>query len=149
MLQEELRFSRKLTEKRKPLPSETESDEEISETPAGATEEREGGKDDAPDKYGGLLTSKDNPWRLETAGSRPQPEAASSGVEHGNCSQQNMIPRTLDSIFSCLESSVLSTRRQTGWGQSLGLLENREELETKGGVGLNGPRIEPGDVRES
>ena len=115
MLQEELRFSRKLTEKRKPLPSETESDEEISETPAGATEEREGGKDDAPDKYGGLLTSKDNPWRLETAGSRPQPEAASSGVEHGNCSQQNMIPRTLDSTFFCLESGVLSTRRQTGW----------------------------------
>lgn len=99
MLQEELRFSRKLTEKRKPLPSETESDEEISENPAGATEEREGGKDDAPDKYGGLLTSKDNPWRLETAGSRQQPEAASSGVEHGKFSQQNMIPRTLDSIF--------------------------------------------------
>ena len=27
-------------------------------------------------------------------------------------------------------------------GQSLGLLENREELETKGGLGRNGPRIE-------
>ena len=117
MLQEELRFSRKLTEKRKPLPSETESDEEISETPAGATEEREGGKDDAPDKYGGLLTSKDNPWRLETAGSRPQPEAASSGVEHGNCSQQNMIPRTLDSIFFVL-SQVYSAREGRRDGDS-------------------------------
>lgn len=86
MLQEELRFSRKLTEKRKPSPSQVESDEEITETPAGATEEREGGQDNVADEYGDLLTSKDNPWRLETAGSRPQPEAAaSSGVEHGNC----------------------------------------------------------------
>ena len=35
-----------------------------------------------------------------------------------------------------------------GWGRSLGVLENQEEPEAKGGVGRDGPGIEPGDVRK-
>lgn len=123
MLQEELRFSRKLTEKRKPLPSETESDEEILETPAGATEEREGGKDDAPDKYGGLLTSKDNPWRLETAGPRRQPEATSSGVEHDSTARLHRLKE--------VKSEVANDNEDDDSGDDSEEMQSEDEFEVE------------------
>lgn len=58
---------------------ESESDEEM-EAPAHA-----GGVEDDEDKsdmYGNLLTSEDNPWKLDTNGTRHLPETSSS-LENG------------------------------------------------------------------
>lgn len=71
LLQEQLSISRTLTEKTK----ESESDEEIEEPAQG--EEAEGDQDE-PDAYGSLLTSEDNPWRLDTRGTPHLAETPSS-----------------------------------------------------------------------
>ena len=75
LLQEQLRISRTLTEKT----VASESDEEM-EAPA-----QDGGLEDDEDKstsYGSLLTSEDNPWRLDTVGTL-RPENLSS-LDNGN-----------------------------------------------------------------
>lgn len=58
---------------------ESESDEEM-ETPLqdGGLEDNE----DTSDTYGNLLTSEDNPWKLDTSGTPPQD--TSSSLDYGN-----------------------------------------------------------------
>ena len=75
LLQEQLRISRTLTEKT----VESESDEEM-EAPA-----QDGGLEDDEDTsatYGSLLTSDDNPWKLDTVGILHQEN--SSSLDNGN-----------------------------------------------------------------
>lgn len=75
LLQEQLRISRTLTEKT----VELESDEEM-EAPA-----QDGGLEDdesKPATYGSLLTSDDNPWKLDTVGILHQEN--SSSLDNGN-----------------------------------------------------------------
>jgi len=72
LLQEQLRISRTLTEK----VVQSESDEEM-EAPA-----QDGGLEDDEDKldsYGSLLTSEDNPWKLDTVGMLHQETSSSLG----------------------------------------------------------------------
>lgn len=79
LLQEQLRISRTLTEKT----AESESDEEM-EAPA-----QDGGLEDDEDKsdtYGSLLTSEDNPWKLDTVGILHQ--ETSSSLDNGNLYSQ-------------------------------------------------------------
>ena len=71
LLQEQLRISRTLTEKT----MESESDEEVEEPAQGEGPE---GDQDESDAYGSLLTSEDNPWRLDTRGTPHLTEALSS-----------------------------------------------------------------------
>ncbi|KAL9969211.1 hypothetical protein ACROYT_G021402 [Oculina patagonica] len=70
LIQEQLRISRNLTEKT----VESESDEEM-ETPAqdGGLEENA----DTADTYGNLLTSEDNPWKLDKSGTLQQETSSS------------------------------------------------------------------------
>ena len=75
LLQEQLRISRTLTEKT----VELESDEEME-----ASAQDAGFKDDEDksDTYGSLLTSEDNPWKLDTTEILHQ--ETSSSLDNGN-----------------------------------------------------------------
>ncbi|XP_068697898.1 U3 small nucleolar RNA-associated protein 14 homolog A-like isoform X3 [Montipora foliosa] len=79
LLQEQLRISRTLTEKDA---IESESEEESTEVTAAELEEIEKDLEDVEEAYGNLLTSEDNPWRLDSLGARPHPpEASADGME--------------------------------------------------------------------
>lgn len=78
LLQEQLRISRTLTEKKT---VDSDSDEEVEEP--GPGEGAEEGPDES-DAYGNLLTSEDNPWRLDTKGTPQLAEAAASSLDDGN-----------------------------------------------------------------
>ena len=85
LLQEQLRISRTLTEKDA---IESESEEESTEVTAAELEEIERDLEDVEEAYGNLLTSEDNPWRLDSLGARPHPpEASADDMECGNCFQ--------------------------------------------------------------
>ena len=77
LLQEQLRISRTLTEKKA---VESDSDEEVEGPASGEGAEEH---PDASDAYGNLLTSEDNPWRLDTKGT-PQLAEAASSLDDGN-----------------------------------------------------------------
>ena len=79
LLQEQLRISRNLTQKA----AESESDEEMeAPTQEPGLEDNE----EESDSYGNLVTSEDNPWKLDTSGAGAGFHSleTSNNVDNGN-----------------------------------------------------------------
>lgn len=74
LLQEQLRISRTLTEK---TAAESENEDDM-ETPVPEAE-----ADADEDGYGNLVTSEDNPWKLDTTGA-PHLAEMTSSLDNGN-----------------------------------------------------------------